>query len=135
MKRILAIIVLAASSLYAQAQDEWARLAVTESSVHDVNVKSLTLAKTPDGEVIVVALFRVTLKVNSETLSGFEYDYVTLDDCAAREGKLSTVSTEGKLLYQNDFKAGDKTVATGIAAFLCNGAAAIIRRSRPGVSV
>lgn len=98
--------------------DDWIVTAGYESTEFSVQKGSFSVTKNKAGADVAVVTSRIVdNKTTQITLGKW---YVTAADCAARQGKIVTLSLSGEYKYENDFLFGSGSIASSNAKFICD---------------
>ena len=101
------------------AQERWIKIDESKDGSHLVYALrgSYGLSRNKGGDQIAVITTRSVNKKSDRVF--LQKSYVRTRDCAAKQGKIVSLSMDGEFLYENDFIFDAGTIATSIAEMIC----------------
>ena len=117
MRKLLFVGVVFAVFCVSAVAEDWIQTAQTGSISFYAQPGSYSITKNQGGKNVSV----ITAKtVDAQTtVINLEKWYVLTTDCAAKQGKIVTVTISGEYKYENDFVFGSGSIASTNAEFIC----------------
>lgn len=120
MKATVGALALLLAAVAAHAQEGWISVATSQNGETSYDARKGTFEvrlNQSNEEIAVITGKSVRGKANPEI--NLEKWYVRTKDCAAKQGKVVTLTMDGQFKFDNDFIFDAGSMASGKAEFIC----------------